>query len=71
MPSDHITLRLGTLAEPLQQAAAKNGVTLSAEIRQRLARSLKVKAPDMQSGNPEIASLSEKALKARWRKKRT
>ena len=70
---DHITLRLGALAAPLHAAAEKNGRNLSAEIRARLARSLRVRAPDMQPGNQadsdQARAAAAKAAKARWNRK--
>ena len=64
-----ISLRLGTLAEPLQAAAEKSGRTVSEEIRVRLARSLKVPPPEMPEGNPNAAEQLAKARKVRWQRK--
>lgn len=61
-----ITLRLGTLAESIYAAAARSGRSVSDEIRHRLAKSLKVPAPDIKHGDPSIGAKSAQALKARW-----
>lgn len=63
---DRITLRLGTLAEAIYAAAAKSGRSVSDEIRYRLARSLRVAAPEMKPGNPSLGQESAKGLTARW-----
>lgn len=70
MPTpDRCTFRLGDLAEPLHAAAAKSGRTLSEEIRSRLARSLKVPAPEMPAGNPNMAQIARQGNQARWGKR--
>ncbi len=61
-----ISLVLGDLENPLGEAATKNGHTLSEEIRQRLAMSLGMPAPDLRAGNPAIGQLSAEALRKRW-----
>lgn len=71
--NDRITLRLGTLAEPLAAAAATNERDLSSEIRQRLAESLGVPVPDMRQGfaslTPEqLANVAKRGLRARQRR---
>lgn len=63
-----ISLVLGPLSAPLAKAATANGHTLSEEIRQRLAISLGVEAPDVRVGNPEIGSMSAAALRKRWKR---
>jgi hypothetical protein len=60
---DRITLRLGTLAGPLAAACAISGKSPSAEIRERLAKSLGCADPVMPQG---FAAMNEKtATKAR------
>lgn len=55
--NDRITLRLGSLAEPLGKAATAAGRSMSDEIRHRLSESLGIKAPEMPQG---FAAMSEK-----------
>lgn len=62
---DRITLRLGTLAGPLAAACNDSGNSPSAEIRERLAKSLGVDAPDMPQG---FAAMSEKSAEKARRK---
>lgn len=63
-----ISLVLGPLAKPLAAAATRNGQTLSEEIRQRLAKSLRMPAPKITHGNAAIGSQSAEALRKRWAK---
>ena len=55
--NDRITLRLGSLAEPLGKAATKSGRSISEEIRHRLSESFGVDAPEMPQG---FAAMTEK-----------
>jgi hypothetical protein len=68
---DRVTIRLGSLARALYDAAAKSGRTIGGEIRYRLARSLRVPEPDMRPGNPDAAAQAKAAADARWAKKTT
>lgn len=54
----------------LRKAAKKNNRTLSDEIRARLAESLKIKAPAMTRGNPNVAEQAQAAAQARWAKQK-
>lgn len=67
--NDRISLRLGTLAEPISEAATNSKRTISEEIRVRLAKSLGVEEPEMAQG---FAAMSEKkAATARKKSART
>lgn len=66
-----ISLVLGDLGKPLGEAATRNGHTLSEEIRQRLAKSLRVKVPDVRVGNPTFGGeQSAQAARDRWKQNR-
>lgn len=64
---DRLTIRLGSLAEPLAAECARLGETPAAITRRALAALLSVAAPDMPVGNPTIAGHSAKASRKRWR----
>jgi hypothetical protein len=68
--SDRITLRLGPLAGPLADYCEKHGTTPSDAIRLALSRILRVEAPEMTPGNPNIGEQADAGAKARWTKKR-
>ena len=68
--NDRITLRLGPLAKPLASYCEKHGTTPSEAIRLALSRLLRVEAPDMPPGNPEIGEHAEAGAQARWKRKR-
>ncbi len=69
-PSDRITFRLGPLAGPLAAYCEKHGTTPSDAIRLALSRLLRVDAPDMTPGNPDIGEQAEVGAAARWKQKR-
>ncbi len=56
---EKITVRLGSLRKSLQAACERSGRTPSEEVRQRLAKSLKVKAPKLVPGNPTFRKRSD------------
>lgn len=64
--SDRISLKLGTLADPIREAARKSGRNLSDEIRHRLAKSLGVAVPEINHGNPDLGQQSQAGVQARW-----
>jgi hypothetical protein len=70
MISDRITLRLGSLIKPLAAYCEKHGTTPSEAIRLALSRLLRVEAPEMPPGNPDIAEQAEAGAAARWKRKR-
>jgi hypothetical protein len=48
----------------------KHGTTPSEAIRLALSRLLRVEAPEMTPGNPDIGGQAEAGAKARWKKRR-
>ena len=68
--NDRITFRLGSLAGPLAAYCEKHGTTPSDAIRLALSRMLRVEAPEMTPGNPDIGEQAEAGAKARWKKRR-
>jgi hypothetical protein len=69
--NDRITLRLGTLAEPLAAACAASGKSPSVEIRERLAESLGCAEPYMPQGFAAMdAKTAAKARKKSGRARR-
>ena len=67
---EKITIRLGSLARPLDKAAEDHDTTPSEIVRQALARWLRVDVPDMPRGNPHVGEMAQMAATARWKKKR-
>ena len=65
-----ITIRLGSLADPLEQRASADGITESEVIRRALAKTLGVQPPVMEVGNPEVGTQSAAAIRKRWGKRR-
>jgi hypothetical protein len=68
--ADRITFRLGPLAGPLAAYCEKHGTTPSDAIRLALSRLLRVDAPEMTPGNPDIGEQAEAGAAARWKKRR-
>ena len=68
--SDRITFRLGPLAGPMAAYCEKHGTTPSDAIRLALSRLLRVDAPEMKPGNPEIGEQAEAGAAARWQRKK-
>ncbi len=68
--NDRVTFRLGSLAEPLAAYCEKHGVAPSEAIRLALAKLLRVKAPEMTPGNPDIGEQAEAGAAARWKRRR-
>ncbi|NBW12877.1 MAG: hypothetical protein EBR82_33120 [Caulobacteraceae bacterium] len=68
--NDRITLRLGSLDAPLAAYCEKHGTTPSEAIRLALSRLLRVEAPEMTPGNPDIGEQAEVGAAARWKRKR-
>jgi hypothetical protein len=68
--NDRVTFRLGSLAEPLAAYCKKHGTTPSDAIRLALSRLLRVDAPEMTPGNPDIGEQAEAGAAARWKKRR-
>jgi hypothetical protein len=68
--SDRITFRLGPLAGPLAAYCEKHGTTPSDAIRLALSRLLRVEAPEMTPGNPDISEQAQAGAAARWRRKK-
>lgn len=64
---ERITIRLGNLAEPLEQAAAAAGMTPGEWAKRALARTLKVKL-ERYEGNMAIGEQARKGAQARWHK---
>lgn len=56
-----MTIRLDYLRPLLERAAKRNGITLSEEVRNRLAGSLGVEPPDMRVGNPDMLARGKRA----------
>ena len=69
-PSDRITFRLGPLAGPLAAYCERHGTTPSDAIRLALSRLLRVDAPEMTPGNPDIGEQAEAGAAARWKRKK-
>lgn len=67
--NDRITFRLGTLAGPLAAYCKKHGTTPSEAIRLAVSRLLRVEAPDMPPGNPDIGVQAKSGAAARWKRK--
>jgi hypothetical protein len=68
--ADRITFRLGPLLEPLAAYCEKHGISPSDAIRLALSRMLRVEAPEMTPGNPDIGEQAEAGAAARWKRKR-
>ena len=68
--NDRVTFRLGSLAGPLAAYCEKHGTTPSEAIRLALSRLLRVEAPEMTCGNPDIGEQAEAGAKARWKKRK-
>jgi hypothetical protein len=68
--ADRITFRLGPLAGPLADYCDKHGTTPSDAIRLALSRLLRVDAPEMTPGNPDIGDQAEAGAAARWKKRK-
>jgi hypothetical protein len=68
--NDRITFRLGSLLKPLATYCEKHGTTPSEAIRLALSRLLRVDAPEMTPGNPDIGEQAEVGAAARWKRKR-
>ena len=68
--NDRITFRLGPLAGPLAAYCERHGTTPSDAIRLALARLLRVEAPEMTPGNPDIGEQAEVGARARWKRRR-
>ena len=68
--NDRITFRPGPLAGPLAAYCEQHGTTPSDAIRLALSRLLRVEAPEMTPGNPDIGEQAEAGAKARWKRKR-
>jgi antitoxin component of RelBE/YafQ-DinJ toxin-antitoxin module len=64
---DRITFRLGSLIKPLSAYCEKHGTTPSDAIRLALSRLLRVEAPEMLPGNPDIGEQAEVGAAARWK----
>jgi hypothetical protein len=69
-PKKPISLRLGSLAEPLAEWCDKHSTTPSEASRIAIAAMLGVDAPEMPVGNPSIAEQAAAANQARWTPKR-
>jgi hypothetical protein len=69
--NDRITFRLGPLAGPLAAYCEKHGTTPSDAIRLALSRLLRVDAPEMTPGNPDIGEQAEAGAAARWKKRKS
>lgn len=67
MESDRITIRLGSLSEPLASACQESGRSPSEEVRTRLAQSLGVQTPKLVPG--DVRNLGQHALPMAKRKK--
>jgi hypothetical protein len=68
--NDRITFRLGSLAFPLAAYCSEYKTTPSDVIRLALSRMLRVEAPEMTPGNPDIAEQAEAGAAARWKRKK-
>lgn len=63
---DRLTLRLGSLAQPLDAWCSQHECTPSDAVRRALARMLDVDVPKMPIGDPTIGRLAKSAAAARW-----
>jgi hypothetical protein len=68
--NDRITFRLGPLAGLLAAYCDKHGTTPSDAVRLALSRLLRVDAPEMTPGNPDIGEQAEAGAAARWKKRK-
>ena len=68
--NQRITFRLGPLAGPMAAYCQKHGTTPSEVIRLALSRLLRVEAPEMTPGNPDIGEQAQAGAAARWKRKR-
>lgn len=68
--NDRLSLRLGLLAGPLAAYCEKHSTTPSEAIRLALSRMLRVEAPEMTPGNPDIGGQAEAGAAARWKKRK-
>jgi hypothetical protein len=68
--NDRVTFRLGSLLGPLAAYCEKHGTTPSEAIRLALSRMLRVDAPEMTPGNPDIGQQAEAGAAARWKRKK-
>jgi len=68
--NQRITFRLGPLAGPMAAYCQKHGTTPSQVIRLALSRLLRVEAPEMTPGNPDIGEQAQAGAAARWKRKR-
>jgi hypothetical protein len=68
--NDRATFRLGPLAGPLSAYCEQHGTTPSDAIRLAVSRMLRVEAPTMPPGNPDIAEQAEAGAAARWNRRR-
>jgi len=69
-PSDRLTFRLGPLAGPMAAYCEKHRITPSDAIRLALSRMLRVEAPEMTPGNPDIGDQANAGAAARWSKRK-
>ena len=69
--NDRITFRLSSLLEPLAAYCERHGATPSDAIRLALSRMLRVEAPAMPPGNPDIGKQAEAGAAARWKRRRS
>jgi len=69
--NDRVTFRLGPLAQPLAAYCEKQGTTPSDVIRLAVARLLRVEAPAMPPGNPDIGEQASAGAAARWKRRRS
>lgn len=65
---ERITIRLGPLAWPLSQYCSEHRTTPSDVIRLALSRLLRVEAPEMTPGNPDIGEQAQAGAAARWKR---
>jgi len=68
--NQRVTFRLGPLAGPMAAYCQKHGTTPSQVIRLALSRLLRVEAPEMTPGNPDIGEQAQAGAAARWKRKR-
>jgi len=68
--NQRVTFRLGPLAGPMAAYCQKHGTTPSEVIRLALSRLLRVEAPEMTPGNPDIGEQAQAGAAARWNRKR-
>ena len=66
--TDRITIRLGSLAAPLEAYCSRHRVTPSNAIRAMIAAALRVTPPPMVPGNPAIGEQASAGAAARWQK---